>query len=237
MRKKLLAGLVLVLFVFGLTGTAGASLVTIGTATYGGADYKLIWDNDNNGNSIVWLDYTNAGADWSTQTTWAAGLNGNLTYHIDATYTVTWDSAWRLPDTVDGVYADGCDGNTTGGYNITSSEMGHLFYDELGNLGYRKYNGTSCQYQSGYGLNNTGDFDNLTTHWYWSDTEYASDTDKAWNFAMEYGGQHTNDKGDTGWGLAVRSGQISSVPIPGALWLLGSGLFGLVAVRRRRVDG
>ena len=234
MKKIFLAVLVTGLFLLTMTGLAQASLITIGTATYGGSDYNLIWDDNNNGNSIVWLDYTNSKAYWETQKDWAAGLDSHLTYHFNSGYSVVWDdSAWRLPDTVDGNWVFGYDGNTTGGYNITSSEMGHLYYTELGNLGYYATDGTNPQ--PGWGLNNTGDFDNLMAMYYWSGTEFASKPDYAWYFNMYFGLQDGNDKDDSeAYGLAVRSGQVSAVPIPGAIWLFGSGLLGLVAIRRSR---
>ena len=50
MKKKLLAGLIAGLFMLGMAVMAHASLTTIGTATYKGSDYNLIWDDDNNGN-------------------------------------------------------------------------------------------------------------------------------------------------------------------------------------------
>jgi len=95
---------------------AQATLTTIGTATYGGSDYNLIWDDDNNGNSVVWLDYSNDWPTWAAQTAWAAGLDGDLTYNIDSAYSVSWtDDDWRLGSTVDGVYQYGYDGTTMGG--------------------------------------------------------------------------------------------------------------------------
>ncbi len=69
------------LIMLGMTGLANATLVTIGTANYGGSEYKLIWDENNNGNSVVWLDYTNTQASWTDQNSWAAGLDGSLTYN------------------------------------------------------------------------------------------------------------------------------------------------------------
>ena len=39
------------------------------------------------------------------------------------------------------------------------------------------------------------------------------------------------------WGLAVRSGEVSMVPILGAVWLLGSGLAGLAGIARSRKKG
>ncbi|MBN2705752.1 MAG: hypothetical protein JXR89_04850, partial [Deltaproteobacteria bacterium] len=181
---------IFVLMVLGLlltSGLAQAQLTVIGTATYLGTPYNLIWDDDNNGHSVVWLDYTNAPANWSTQTAWAAGLDAQLTYNIDPAYTVIWDdAAWRLPNTVDGQSDYGCDGTTTVGYNITTSEMGHLFYAELGNQGYLD---TSCNTQSPYGLQNTGSFEHLVASWYWSGTEYAPDPDYAWSFGFDDGFQ------------------------------------------------
>ena len=41
-------------------------------------------------------------------------------------------------------------------------------------------------------------------------------------------------KGEAVWMMMAEIEQRNAVPIPGALWLLGSGFFGLVAIRRRR---
>ena len=230
-----------ILFLLVMSGIAQATLTTIGTATYNGSEYNLIWDNDNNGNSVVWLDYTNDSNSWENQVGWASSLNGTgvLIYNIDSAYTVEWGTgSWRLPSTVDGTYVGGYDGTTTAGYNITTSEMGHLYYVELGNLGYKDTSGNN---QSGYGLTETGDFENLISLWYWSGTEYADDTSNAWHFRMGVGYQLKLDKTNDYYGLAVRSGQVSLssvpvagsvVPVPGSVLLLGAGLFGLAAAGR-----
>ena len=236
MKKKLIAiAFITGLALFGIAGMAQAALVTIGTATYGGSDYNLIWDDDNNGNSVVWLDYSNASTNWSSQNTWAAGLDGNLTYNIDAAYNVSWEGNWRLGNTVDGEYVYGYDGSTTAGYNITSSEMGHLFYEELGNLGYYD---TSGEFQPGYGLQNTGDFNHLIAFRYWSSTECAYNTNLAWmlNMGDSYQGNGVKNTIEA-YGLALRSGQVSStapVPVPPTIFLLGSGLLGLIGIKARK---
>lgn len=231
--QKRLVSLTAGLALLGMAGMADAALTTIGTATYNGSDYKLIWDNDNNGNSVIWLDYSNTQSNWSAHVSWVAGLDAALTYHVDPAYEVAWDdAAWRLPSTVDGPYKYGYDGSTTGGYNITGSEMGHLYYEELGNLGYLDTSGNS---QAGLGLQHTGDFENLVDEfWWWSGTEYANDQVRAWAFYMPHGFQSYLVKSGSGVGLAVRSGQVSAVPVPGAIWLLGSGLTGMAALRRRK---
>jgi len=220
------------IFLLVAMGSAHAALTTIGTAQFGGTGtaYNLIWDDNNNGNSVVWLDYSKTGS-WYTQTSWASGLDSALTINLEG-YTVDWGmNSWLLPTTVDGYYTYGYDGTTTGGYNITSSEMGHLYYEELENLGYYDKSGT---FQSGYGLQNTGEFNNLIASWYWSGTEYADDQDNAWYFYMVGGDQNGHYKPGNGYGLAVRSGQVSAVPVPGAIWLFGTGLAGLSVLKKRK---
>ncbi|MCP4265242.1 MAG: hypothetical protein GY777_06655, partial [Candidatus Brocadiaceae bacterium] len=147
MMKKVIV--LLVLMMMGYSIQAQAGLTTIGTAAYGGSDYNLIWDDNNNGNSVVWLDYTNDPTDWQSQKDWALGLDSAITsYDIDPGYTITWDDDWRLPTTPDN--------SGSFGSGKTNSEMGHLYHTELGN-------GTG-------GLTNTGDFQNLVASVYWSGT-------------------------------------------------------------------
>ena len=99
MIKKLLAGVISGLFLCSMVGTAHASLTTIGSATYGGDDYNLIYDDVN---LITWLDYTNDPGAWANQISWADDLNGAgiLNYNLNANIvTSSWDDndPWRLP--------------------------------------------------------------------------------------------------------------------------------------------
>jgi hypothetical protein len=50
------------------SGVASAALTRIGTATYGGSDYNLIYEEDQ---GLVWLDYTKGGDTWQGQADWA----------------------------------------------------------------------------------------------------------------------------------------------------------------------
>lgn len=56
--KKTLLVFSTALALLGMAGMSQATLTTIGTATYFGSEYNLICDDDNNGNSVVSLDYS-----------------------------------------------------------------------------------------------------------------------------------------------------------------------------------
>jgi len=123
------------------------------------------------------------------------------------------------------------DGYNTTAVNATASELPHVYYNELGNLGYFD---TSGNFQPGYGVTNQGPFQNLENSLYWSGTEYAPHPYRAWFFGIYDGGQYSGFKGSPVVGWAVRPGQVAAVPIPAAAWLFGSALAGLVGFRRRR---
>lgn len=138
---------------------------------------------------------------------------------------------WRLPTTVDG-YRDLSDN-----YNITSSEMGHLYYVELGNKGYLDENGNV---NLDWGLANTGPFINVQRYWYWSNkSDYYSQaygTTYAWCSTFSYGAEGLRyDFGDYNnyYAWAVRDGDVLSTPEPGTIILVGLGLLGLVGLSRK----
>jgi hypothetical protein len=144
---------------------------------------------------------------------------------------------WRLPKSLDTYFSLGNDGTTSGGYNVITSEMGYLYYIELGNAGYRKPDGTIDQ---NWGLKNPGLFTNIQPFHYWSETtrgDYGTPT--AYYFNMNHGEQqagYLNYPNFYAW--AVRDGDIESVPEPGMPVLLSIGLAGLVCAGRlkRKVE-
>lgn len=245
--KKKLVGITTALILLGIAGMAQATLTTIGKASYMGSEYKLIYDDDDTGyggGGLVWLDYTHSADTWANQINWASRLGSSLMVTLNPGYTtnINWTTGWRMPDTVDGlgVYSYEGDPDNDGvysytyGYNLANSEMGHLFYTELGNLGQQATNGSYPQ--PGWGLTHTGDFDNLIASWYWSGTEYANLPGSAWIFCMDHGSQTAVGNYRNDHGLAVRNGHVSAAPIPepATMLLFGTGLAGFVALKKRK---
>lgn len=196
--------------------------------------------------NITWLanaNYAGTMMLWADANAWAASLDP---YNSGI-------GGWRLPTTVD---VDN-DGATYGnlyqgvdyGYNITvHSEMSYMFYVTLGN---KAFYDTSGNAQAGAGLTNTGPFSNIRANYneffsefYWSATEYAPlNSIYAWDFEFGIGLQGTGNKnaGDPHYAWAVHSGDVgvavttSTVPVPAAVWLFGSGLAGLIGFTLRKM--
>lgn len=199
------------------------------------------------GNATLWDRGGGMIYDDALGITWLQDANYAMTSGYDLDGRMPWDDAvswadtliyggydnWRLPTTVDGRYEDGDDGTTTGGTNITSSEMGYMFYVNLGNLGYRALDGTPVP-DGDYGLNNTGPFVNLQNAGYWSGTEYAYNEFVTWYFENYAGWQGQDVKLAAYYAWAVRPGDVAPVPEPATILLLGTGLIGIAGIGRKK---
>jgi hypothetical protein len=236
MKRKRMPLLTLIA-VMAMAGIANAKLIKIGTAIIsnnaagqqgpGGGmpgppgstgnsrsnEYGLIYEDDM---GLVWLDYSAPGSAWISQVNWASSLNaeGAITVKLDPGVSVSWEGEWRLPKTVDGGRTFGYDGTTTAGFNITTSELGHLYYKSLGNAGYydtRGNQGTGWYPNSVWGLKNKEPFVNLKAAIYWSGTEYALLGTHAWAFNTGFGEQsNISFKGSYPYsGIAVRSAKVA----------------------------
>jgi len=91
-----------------------------------------------------------------------------------------------------------------------------MFYQNLDNTGYVDASGntTGCS-GADLCLTNTGLFGNLESYVYWSRVERASDSIYASAFDTGYGFQDAfYNKNDEFYAWAVRSGDVTVVPVP-----------------------
>jgi len=220
MRRNFILPIIITM-VLGLSMQAHADLNLLGqgTSTYG--TYNLIYDTDLD---ITWYDYTSTDDLWQNQVNWVDALSVNAGGII-------YDD-WRLPITTQPDSSCSQQSDVGGGFpiqgasmNCTGCELGHLYYTELGN---------SAVYEPPWGgLQNTGVFQNLLADAYWSGTKYAPNpTIFAWHFNFDNGNQNTAGLLMYHNAIAVMDG-MATVPIPSAVWLLGSGLIGIVGIRRK----
>ncbi|MBI4698911.1 MAG: DUF1566 domain-containing protein [Nitrospirae bacterium] len=190
--NKILSLAIIMTLVLGSSLVANASLEVRGVGTSADGTYQLIYDSDRN---LTWYDFTNTAhwpEAWQFQMDWASALSVNFGGNV-------YDD-WRLPSAVN---QDGS-GPCGPGLNCTGSEMGHLYYTELGN---------SANAQTLY----TGDFQNLQPTYYWTGTNY-SDPTFAWTFRFDpsnRGFQGAGHKISFDFsGIAVREGNVVAAPEP-----------------------
>ena len=210
MKKKVITLLSAVLMVCWLAVFAQAALID----RDGGLIYDTYLD-------ITWLQDANyaqtSGYDsdgkmtWDTAMTWAA----DLAYH-DSVRDVIWDD-WRLPTVLD-----------PGPGHMSPSELWDMFHFTLiGNPGDK----ISENHNANYYL-----FTNIQDDGYWSDTEVS--LWPSWAYYTNFdGGVNGGDemacaKDNEFYAWAVRPGDVGVVPVPGTLFLLCSGLSGLVSVKK-----
>jgi len=121
---------------------------------------------------------------------------------------------WTLPTTVDNLSSQNFIPSPS------SSQLAELFYSELHGTG-------SLPIPS-------GPFSNLDSYAYWSGTEHGSfDPISAWIFNHSADYQTSIDKVNLFSAWVVSSGQVSAIPVPGAVWLFGTGILGLLGLKRR----
>lgn len=170
--------------------------------------------------------FTNLGVINGAELIYDAGQN--LTWYVpqaNSSTDMTWGNAtnWAAGLTVDGTTAGSWTlPTTTDGFSITyPGEMGTLFH-ELGN--------------SDSSFSNKGYFANIAHVGYWTsttDTTYVKDGSRAWVYYFYGNFQNNLPKTLASYTVAVHSGELAAVPVPGAFLLFAPGLAGLAAIRRR----
>ena len=166
-------------------------------------DYDTVPNSGIYSLSTADFDTSTGGMTWWGAQAWANNL------------TLGGYTDWSLPTTVPAWY----------GINQTGSQLGDLFYNQLGGVADISI---TITHNANYNL-----FSNLQDYSYWSSSEFALGPNFAWIFDTYWGLQSNYNKVHYQVAWAVRPGDVAAVPLPCAVWLFLSGLIGFMSLKRR----
>lgn len=186
---------------------------------------QLFYDSQKN---ITWYDYSDGHgtSSYENELQWVS----TLVVHVGSTQITNW----RLPTSTAGASTYGYDGSTTAGFNITSSEMGNLYYISLGKIG--AYD-TSGNYRDPANWLNADylPFKNIMPGMYFTSTPDLRQLDVPYFFYFYSGYQFAPNSPYGAYAIAVHDGDISSIPEPTHSVLFLAGFITLLVARNRRV--
>ncbi len=216
-----------------------AVLVMVALFAFSSVSFATLWDR---GNGLIYDDVLDItwlqDANYAGTSGYTASLNYQETISGDPipagrmsqSDAMTWAANlsyagfddWRLPTTAYPGY----------GFNITTSELGYMYYVNLGNVADNSVTNNPLNVFFTDGNDNLVSFINLQPIVYFMDVENSA-------FSFDYGLQSNGAFSNAYQGAwAVRSGDVVSsnapVPEPGTMILFGIGLAGLGATKFRR---
>ncbi len=217
MKHFFMKNLSIALLFFSFSNFANAGLIPIpgGQAVYDDV-LDITWLTDANiaasetfGVSGI---LTGGGMHWDTALEWIDAMNAAVYLGF---------SNWRLPHmdvNGDGTVIECSFGGIAG---CSDNEMGHLYWE------------------SGITAASPGTFSGLQSNQHWSDLEGTDFANTAW--AINFGSGNNNSgvsfQNNNFFTLVVHDGNLSQVPVPlpAAVWLLGSVLLGLAGFGKKKL--
>jgi len=212
--KKIICTLCVSIFSLGLVPAADAAFIGRLETFTGSGVFQAYYDDQLD---ITWAANPNINVSdtWDNQMAWVANL------------TIGGVGGWRLPN---------MDVNGDGDIVLECSSVSQSVCADNEYAHMTAY-GAGSILGSGVTSWDASIFNLIWYGGYWSNTESSSNQADAWAFVLSgqpVGISAMPAKSNISNAWAVRSGDISAVPLPAAVWLFGGGLIGLLSVAARK---